>query len=151
VRVVVLAQEAHQNPLLNGKQIFSYLSKPLYRVLKYHAILKEIFGNVPEGYPARGIVCVCVSCVSCVRVRACACLSSINVIYFLIDSLCSRFGGGHEGDERCHGLHHVQEGHIFRPAEDPQHILPTVRLACTTAIACVGLIALVNSHTMIAH
>ena len=62
-RGVVLAQEAHQNPLLNGKQIFSYMSKPLYRVLKYHAILKEIFGNVPEGYPARGIVCVSCVCV----------------------------------------------------------------------------------------
>ncbi|ELR21546.1 PH domain containing protein [Acanthamoeba castellanii str. Neff] len=46
-------KEAHQNPLLNGKQIFSYMSKPLYRVLKYHAMLKEIFGNAPEGYPAR--------------------------------------------------------------------------------------------------
>jgi hypothetical protein len=58
-----LAQEAHQNPLLNGKQIFSYMSKPLYRVLKYHAMLKEIFGNAPEGYPARGIACVVCACV----------------------------------------------------------------------------------------
>ncbi len=79
-RGVVLAQEAHQNPLLNGKQIFSYMSKPLYRVLKYHAILKEIFGNVPEGYPARGIVCVSCVCVfehndvSCARVHVLVCV-----------------------------------------------------------------------------
>ncbi len=75
-RGVVLAQEAHQNPLLNGKQIFSYMSKPLYRVLKYHAILKEIFGNVPEGYPARGIlVVVCVFLnTTTYRVRARACV-----------------------------------------------------------------------------